>query len=171
MGGDEEVTRQHVPMSPGRRTALFTLASLHVILCSGTAYGWTAIRIVFKNAGVFASSSELDQSRKVSKRKKGKDATDAHTYARVERNARGVKQNVARDERGLSPPRCWRARFFHPSGGRASVELASISSPTHTRDKTAHFCQNKVCRRLFRNFKGRHDDKKKRTFFPSPFSP
>ena len=67
MGGDEEVTGQHVPMSPGRRTALFTLASLHVVLCSGTAYGWTAIRLVFKNAGVFAASSELDQSRKVSK--------------------------------------------------------------------------------------------------------
>lgn len=71
MGDDEVLT--HVPMTPGRRRALFTLASLHVILCSGTAYGWTAIRPVLKNAGVFASSSELDQARKVrGDKKRGK---------------------------------------------------------------------------------------------------
>lgn len=53
-------------MSPARRAALFTLASVHVVLCSGTAYGWTAIRPVLKDAGVFASSTELQQARKVS---------------------------------------------------------------------------------------------------------
>uniref|UniRef100_A0A7S0XDU2 Major facilitator superfamily (MFS) profile domain-containing protein n=1 Tax=Mantoniella antarctica TaxID=81844 RepID=A0A7S0XDU2_9CHLO len=53
------------PVTPARRTALFTLASLHVILCSGTAYGWTAIRPVLLNAGVFAASTEVDQARKL----------------------------------------------------------------------------------------------------------
>ena len=66
MGADDDVAvAAHAPVSPSRRKALFTLASLHVILCSGTAYGWTAIRPVLKNAGIFASSSVLEQSRKV----------------------------------------------------------------------------------------------------------
>jgi len=65
MGAGEMTSGPESAVTPARRTALFTLASLHVILCSGTAYGWTAIRPVLLNAGVFAASTEVDQARKV----------------------------------------------------------------------------------------------------------
>mmetsp|Transcript_5172 Transcript_5172/g.23285 ORF Transcript_5172/g.23285 Transcript_5172/m.23285 type:complete len:439 (-) Transcript_5172:2562-3878(-) len=49
-----------------QRAALFSLASLHVILCSGTAYGWTALRPVLLDAGLFAGASEISRARAMS---------------------------------------------------------------------------------------------------------
>ena len=53
------------PMSSTRRAALFALASVHVVLCSGSAYGWTALRPVLKHAAFFASSDPAEQSRRL----------------------------------------------------------------------------------------------------------
>ena len=49
-----------------QRAALFSLASLHVILCSGTAYGWTALRPVLLDAGLFAGATEISRAREMS---------------------------------------------------------------------------------------------------------
>lgn len=54
------------PTTNAQRAALFSLASLHVILCSGTAYGWTALRPVLLDAGLFAGATEIGRARAMS---------------------------------------------------------------------------------------------------------
>mmetsp|Transcript_11767 Transcript_11767/g.49445 ORF Transcript_11767/g.49445 Transcript_11767/m.49445 type:complete len:440 (-) Transcript_11767:760-2079(-) len=54
------------PTTNAQRAALFSLASLHVALCSGTAYGWTALRPVLLDAGLFAGATEIGRARAMS---------------------------------------------------------------------------------------------------------
>ena len=52
-------------MTHWRRFALFTLASVHVVLCSGAAYGWTALRPVLQKSGLFDASDAVTTARRV----------------------------------------------------------------------------------------------------------
>eukprot|EP00291_Cryptomonas_curvata_P005519 CAMPEP_0172190146 /NCGR_PEP_ID=MMETSP1050-20130122/22944_1 /TAXON_ID=233186 /ORGANISM="Cryptomonas curvata, Strain CCAP979/52" /LENGTH=465 /DNA_ID=CAMNT_0012864973 /DNA_START=24 /DNA_END=1418 /DNA_ORIENTATION=- len=49
-------------MPSWKRHMLFTLACSHVLLASGAAYGWTALRPVLMDSGVFDSFPELEQA-------------------------------------------------------------------------------------------------------------
>jgi hypothetical protein len=49
-------------MSSWKRHMLFTLACTHVLLASGAAYGWTALRPVLIDSGVFDTFPELEQA-------------------------------------------------------------------------------------------------------------
>jgi hypothetical protein len=129
MGGDEEVAGAG-GVSPARRTALFTLASLHVILCSGTAYGWTAIRPVLKNAGVFRASTALEQDRKVREK----------TFHSADELSRSLPLSPPSRDRDRASERDRTSRgkgIGSPRAGRAS-----ISRHTHTQYR-AH-CQKSV---------------------------
>jgi len=49
-------------ISKGRRYFLFGMACTHVLLASGEAYGWTALRPVLIDAGFFAGGGPKAQS-------------------------------------------------------------------------------------------------------------
>jgi hypothetical protein len=49
-------------ISKGRRYFLFGMACTHVLLASGEAYGWTALRPVLMDAGFFAGGGPKAQS-------------------------------------------------------------------------------------------------------------
>ena len=52
-------------VSSGKRRLLFSLACMHVLLASGAAYGWTALRPVLIDGGLFDSFTPEVQAAKL----------------------------------------------------------------------------------------------------------
>ena len=142
---DELVTVASAPaaaaVSERRRTALFTLASLHVILCSGTAYGWTALRPVLINNGMFSAFPGLSQSRKVS----GSRAFKA--YARLSPAAPNVVTDSCEYPAAVSPIAwCWRRQTDTARHVRARLSRQPQACLVDSLDYTLEGCHTRALR-------------------------
>ena len=96
-------------ISPMKRNMLFFLACLHILLASGEVYGWTALRPVLINSGMFDAYNETTRSipsqslfQSKSRSLRGlRDVPNATWPHHVpERDVRGCAQSITDDDCG-----------------------------------------------------------------------